>query len=103
MNALESEFLEHEATPDDEFLAYFDEDDELMHTDHIWHQISKQIDLYSGQPCFKHLAKFAKFLFLIPHNKSYCESIFSTIRKICTDGRYNVGKDTTQGNASTSG
>ena len=37
-------------TPDGEFAAYFDEDDKLMHTDHIRHQISKQIDLYSGQP-----------------------------------------------------
>ena len=68
MNALESEFLEHQATPDDEFPAYFDMDDKLMCIDHIWGQISKQIDLYSGQPCFKHLAEFAKFLLLIPHS-----------------------------------
>ena len=27
MNALELEFLEYQATPDDEFPAYFDEDD----------------------------------------------------------------------------
>ena len=46
-----------------------------MHIDHIWHQISKQIDLYSGQPCFKHLAEFAKFLFLNLHSNSYCEYI----------------------------
>ena len=48
MNALESEFLEYQATPDDEFPAYFDEDDKCMRTDHICHQISKQIDLYSS-------------------------------------------------------
>ena len=40
MNALESEFLEYQATPDDEFPAYFDEDDKRMRTDHICHQIS---------------------------------------------------------------
>ena len=40
MNALESEFLEYQTTPDNEFPAYFDEDDKLMHTDHFWHQIS---------------------------------------------------------------
>ena len=56
MNALESEFLENQATPYDEFPAYFDEDDKPMHIDHIWHQIFKQIDLYSCQPHFKHLA-----------------------------------------------
>ena len=81
MNALESEFLEYQATPDDEFPAYFDEDDKSMLIDYICHQISKQIDLYSGQPHFKHLAEFAKFLLLILHSNSYCESIFSTTRK----------------------
>ena len=73
-NALESKFLEFQATLDDEFPAYFDEDDKPMRTDHIWHQISKQIDLYYGQPRFKHLAEFAKFLFLIPHSNSYRKS-----------------------------
>ena len=62
MNALESEFLEYQATPDDEFPAYFDEDDKSMLIDNICHQISKQIDLYSGQPHFKHLAEFARCL-----------------------------------------
>ena len=37
MNALESEFLVYQAAPDDEFPVYFDEDDKLMRTDHIWH------------------------------------------------------------------
>ena len=102
MNALESEFLEYQATTDDIFSAYFEEDDNPMHIDHMRHQLSKQIDLYSGQPHFKHLAEFAKILLLIPHDNSYCESIFSTIRKICTDGCHNLGKDATQGHASTS-
>ena len=53
-----------------------------MHIDHIWHQISKQIDLFFAQPRFKHLAEFAKFLYLTPHNNSYCENLFSTVRKI---------------------
>ena len=67
-----------------------------MRTDHIWHQVSKQTDLYSGQPHFKHLTEFAKFLLWIPHSDSYCESIFSTIRKTWTDGCHNLGKDATQ-------
>ena len=36
-NALESEFLEYQATPYDEFPAYFDEDDKSLHIDLIWH------------------------------------------------------------------
>ena len=75
MNVPESEFLEYQATPDDAFPAYFDEYDKPMQIDLIWHKIAKQTDLYSGQPRFKHLAEFAKFLFLIPHSNSYCESI----------------------------
>ena len=70
---------------------------------------SKQIDLCSDQHCFKNLVEFAKFLFLIPHinsycenSNSYCESIFSTLRKIYTDGRHNLHKDATQGHTSTS-
>ena len=82
MNALESKLFEYQATPDDEFPVYFHNDNNIMHTDHTWHQISKQIDLYSGHPRFKHLAELAKFPFLILHSNSYCESIFSTIRKI---------------------
>ena len=78
MNAFESELLEYQATPGDEFPAYFDEDDKPMRIDHIWHQTYKQTDLYSGQPCFKRLAKLFKFLLLITHSNSYCESIFST-------------------------
>ena len=93
MNALESEFLEYQATLEDEFPTYSEEDDKPIHNDHIWYQISMEIDLYSGQPHYKHLTEFAEVLLLVSHSNSYCEIIFSTIRKICTDGcherRYN--------------
>ena len=100
MNAPESEFLEYEATTDDEFPVCFDEDDKLR-TDHIWDQISKQIDLYSGQPRFKYLAEFPKFLLLISHSNAQWEYT-QWIRKIFTDGHHNLGKEATQGHASTS-
>ena len=101
MNALESEILQYQTTPEDKFLAYFDKDDKPMHTDYIWHQISKQIDLYFGKPCFKHLAEFANFLLLIPHSNSFFESIFSTVKKVCSDGPHNLRKDATKGHAYT--
>ena len=37
MNAFESEFLEYQATTDDNFSTYFDEDDKPMHIDHMRH------------------------------------------------------------------
>ena len=43
MNALESEFLEYQATPDDEFPAYFDKNDKLMRIDHIWTKYLKKL------------------------------------------------------------
>ena len=39
ISALESGFLEYQATPV-EFPAYFDKDDKHMHIHHIWQQIS---------------------------------------------------------------
>ena len=63
-------------------------------TDHIWQQLSKLTDLYSGQSGLKHIVEFFKFLILIPHSNSYCDNL-SAIRKICTDGRHNLGKDST--------
>ena len=72
-----------------------------MHMDHILHQISKQNDLYFGQPRFKNLVEFDKFHLLIPHSNSYYKDIFNTVGKICTDGRYNLRpKDATLGHAS---
>ena len=56
----------------------------------------------SGKPRLKHLAEFAKFLLLIHHSKSYCESIFCTTRKIRTGGHHNPRNDATPGHPSTS-
>ena len=41
---------------------------------------------------------------MIPNSDSYCQSLFlySTGRKICTDGHHKLGRDATQGNTSTS-
>ena len=39
---------------------------------------------------------------MIPHSNLYCDSIFSVIRKICTDGHHNLGKGATPGHPSTS-
>ena len=93
--------MEHQATPDYKFPAYFDKDDKPMHIGPISKQIFKQIELYSGQNSLKHLAEFAKFLLLIPHSNSYCKSIFITTRKICNDGHHNLKKDATEVHGST--
>ena len=102
LNDLEAEFLDYQAAPNTELPAYFDEDDKPIRIDQVWHKVSLLNDAFSGLPRFKHLAKLAKVLLLIPHSNAYCESVFSTIRKICTTGRHNLGKDAAKGHASTS-
>ena len=102
IDALVSEFLEYQATPDDELPAYFDNDGKPFRIDYVWYQISKITVAHTGQHRFQHLAHLAKFLLLILHSNSFCESVFSTIRKICSDGRHNLGKDAILGHASTS-
>ena len=39
---------------------------------------------------------------MIPHSNSYYDSIFCTVRKICTDGPHSLGKDATPGHPCTS-
>ena len=70
--------------------------------DFIWNEIAKISDPWTGQTKLKHLPKLVKFLLLIPHSNVYCENIFSTVKKICTDDRHNLGKDPTEGHAKAS-
>ena len=46
--------------------------------------------------CFSSLAKFPQ---LIPESNSFCEGVFSTVKKILTDSRYNLGKYLVGGHA----
>ena len=73
-----------------------------MHIDHIWYQIFKQMVYTLVSLVLNTLQSFLfliNFLFLIPHSNSYCEN--STVRKIYTGGRHNLGNDTTKGHEST--
>ena len=44
-------------------------------------------------PRFSNLSNLARFLLLIPHSNSFCESVFNTVKKILTDSKQNLGKD----------
>ena len=52
-------------------------------------------DAATETPCFPNLSKFL----LIPHSNSFCEGAFSTVKKILTDSRHNLGKDVIRGHA----
>ena len=68
----------------------------------MWRHIAAIKDPYSGLPRFPVLVQLVRVLLLIPQSNSYCESVFRTVRKICTDGRHNLGKNATQGHTATS-
>ena len=84
-----------------ELLLYLNKTKTLK-IDFISNEIAKISDPCTGQHKFKHLPKLVKFLLLIPHSNVYCEVIFNTVKKICTDDRLNLGKNATEGHASTS-
>ena len=81
---------------------YTDEDGKKIRIDAVWRDITAIKDPYSGLPRFPVLVQLARVLLLIPHSNAYCESVFSTVRKIYTDGTHNSGKNATQGHAATS-
>ena len=75
---------------------------EKIQIDAVWRDIAAIKDPYSRLPRFPVLVQLVRILLLIPHSNAYCESVFSTVRKIYTDGRHNLGKNTTQGHGATS-
>ena len=85
---LETEFFKYQCTSEKELPSYLDEDKIPSRTDFIWNEIAKISHPCNGQPKFKHPPKLVKFLLLIPHSTAYCEIVFSTVKKICTDDRH---------------
>ena len=46
---------------------------------------------------FSNLSNLARFLLLISHSNSFCEGVFSTVKKILTDSRHNLIKGVIRG------
>ena len=82
---LDNEFLEYQCTSKIELPSYLNENKTPNRIDFIWHEIAKIINQCTVQSKFKHLPKLMKFLLSIPLSNAYCESIFSTVKKKCTD------------------
>ena len=94
---LDTEFVEYQCTSEIDLPSYLNENKTSNRIDFIWHEITKIIDQCTVQPKFKHLPKLMKFLLSVPLSNAYCESIFSTVKKICTDDRHSLGKHVKEG------
>ena len=53
-------------------------------------------------PRFPNLSNLAGFLLLLHYNNPFCEVVFSTVKKIPTDSRCNLGKNIVGGHAPSS-
>ena len=72
-----------------------DDNQKRKRIDQYWLEVSLMKDAATETPCFPNLSKFL----LIPHSNSFCEGAFSTVKKILTDSRHNLGKDVIRGHA----
>ena len=98
LDKLATELLDYQTTSNDDLpLA-----DTYKRIDQFWLEISKMKDSVTGIQRFPNLSNLARFLLLIPHSNSFCEGVFSTVKKILTDSRYNLGKDVKKGHAHSS-
>ena len=61
--------------------------------DQYWFEISLMKKVVAQISRFPNLVYLTRFLLLIPHSNFFCEGIFSTVKKILTDSRHNLGKD----------
>ena len=102
LDDLQTQFLDYQAMSDASLPHDSDKDGKKIRIDAVWRDIAAIKDPYSGLPRFPVLVQLVRVLLLIPHSNAYCESVFSTVRKICTDGRHNLGKNTTQGHGASS-
>ena len=59
-------------------------------------------DAATETPRFSNLSNLARFLLLIPHSNTFCEDVFSIVKKILTNSRDNLGKDVIRGHAHSS-
>ena len=85
LDDLQTQFSDYQAMSDASLLHYNDEDGKKIRIDAVWGDIATVKDPYSGLPRFPVLVHLVRVLLLIPHSNAYCESVFNTVRKICTD------------------
>ena len=96
---LHAELLEYQNETATELPSEIDSNKARKRTDLFWLEVKDSI---TGIQRFPNLSTLARFLLLIPHSNAFCEGVFSTVRKILKDSRYNLGKDVKKGRAHSS-
>ena len=91
---LELELLDFQTANDTELPRTENHDNQKpKRIDQYWLEVLLMKDAATETSRFPNLSNLARFLLLIPHSNSFCEGVFSTIKKIFIDSRHSLGKD----------
>ena len=90
---LQEELLDCQTANETELPKINDENNTYRRIDPYWFEISLLKKVVMQILHFPNRSNLAIFLLLIPHSNSFCESVFSTVKKILTDSKHNLGKD----------
>ena len=83
---LELELLHYQTANNTELPRTENDDNQKRkRIDQYWLEVSLMKDAATETPRFPNLSKLARFLLLIPHSNSFCEGVFSIVKKILTD------------------
>ena len=96
---LQRELLDYQTAHNTELPSDKDENQKQKRIDLFWYEMSMLKDSVTGTPHFPNLTNLTRFLLLIPHSNSFCKDVFSSVKKILTDARHNLGKDVKKGHA----
>ena len=91
---LEAEFIKYQCTSEKELPSYLNKNKISNRIAFIWNGIAKINDACTLK---QNLIEIS-----VINTTFKRESIFSTVKKICTDDKHNLDKNTTEGHASTS-
>ena len=94
------EYAAYQLSSDDIFPK--STEDNRVRLNDIWHSIGRIKLPSSESQKFPTLGKVARFLMLIPHSNAFCETLFNVVRKVSTDVRSQLGKNTQEGRSATS-
>ena len=89
---LQEKLLDYQIANETELPKINDKNNKRRRVDQYWFEMSLMKEVVTEIPRFPNLFNLARFLLLIPHRNSFCEGVFSTVKKICTDSRQNLGK-----------
>ena len=103
IDKLEFELLDYQTANNTELPRTENDDNQKRkRIDQYWLEVLLMNDAATETPLFSNLSNLARFLLLIPHSNTFCEGVFSIVKKILTNSRDNLGKDVIRGHAHSS-